>query len=144
MGESSIFGIAIAPWAPVIAAYVFGIATGWLIWGGPRPQPKAAPGHTPANGVVEDLVDAPAADEEESDLKAKIVSGTTEADPCPPPMKLGALESEIRTARELLEQKDEEAKAFTEELSTLDAVIKRANGRLKLVLRAITRATLNR
>lgn len=65
-------------------------------------------------------------------------------DPCPDAMKLGAVESEIRSARELLNETDEEARAFSQDLSTLDSGIKRANGRLKLILRAVRRATSDR
>lgn len=139
MSDGGFMGLAIAPWAPVIAAYVFGIATGWLIWGGARSAPRREGGETTVATAPE-----PDRRDDASDLKAKVSTGTTDADPCPAPMKLGALESEIRSARELLSQGDEEADAFSEELSTLDAGIKRANGRLKLVLRAVKRAAIER
>ena len=36
MGESVFSGLALTQLAPYAAAYLFGIATGWLIWGGRR------------------------------------------------------------------------------------------------------------
>ena len=117
------FGLETASWAPAAAALIFGIAIGWLIWGGRRqeiePQ-RRDPGSVIAKG------------------------NGNNGDPCPDGLKLGAIESEIRAARELLEESDNEAASFSEELSGLDESIKRANGRLKLILRAVRRATPDR
>ena len=53
---------------------------------------------------------------------------------------LSALESEINAAKKLLQSEAEEAGANEETLKNLDAAIKRANGRLKLIAKAVKRA----
>lgn len=65
-------------------------------------------------------------------------------DPAPPSMKFGALESELRKAKELLAEADEENGAHRERLSELESALKRANGRLKLVMKAVKKARADR
>lgn len=131
MSESVLFGLEWSQLAPVLAAYLFGIATGWLVWGGRRP-----PVTTVSN---EDA-------ERQGDLKqGQAGNGASPTGaPSPSPDRLAAIEEEIRKARNLLEEGDEETKFIAEEIDTLDQAIKRANGRLKLILRAIERAALDR
>ncbi|WP_425409462.1 hypothetical protein [Hyphococcus sp.] len=52
---------------------------------------------------------------------------------------LSALQSEIRAAKEMLEAEHEEDAANEEALKNLDEAVKRANGRLKLITKAIKR-----
>lgn len=125
MSESWVSGVGWASWALAIAIYIFGIASGWLIWGGRRSSP-----------------DEPA--DADADAAPAGPGGETRPAPGPASAKLGALESEIRKARELLEKGEEEAAVFSEDLATLDQTIKRANGRLKLILRAVQRAAFER
>lgn len=118
MSESWLSGMAWGSWTLAVAIYVFGIASGWLIWGGRRSVPEEDAGRGVAAGG-----------ETQSQAAAS------------PPAGLDALESEIRKARELLEANDDDTAAFSEELANLDHSIKRGNGRLKLVLRALQRAS---
>lgn len=53
---------------------------------------------------------------------------------------LSALQSEIKAAKELLEAEAEEDALNEETLKNLDDAVKRANGRLKLIAKAINRA----
>lgn len=141
MDEGWISGFVAAPWAPAAAAYIFGIATGWLIWSGQRAN-GAASAENPAAVETADLADAPKREPIISKAEGDEIKNG--GDPCPAAMKIGAVESEIRSARELLNETEEEARAFSQDLSTLDSAIKRANGRLKLILRAVRRATSDR
>ncbi|MEZ5891905.1 MAG: hypothetical protein R3C58_01970 [Parvularculaceae bacterium] len=50
---------------------------------------------------------------------------------------IAAIEAEIRAARQLLEAEEAEAGEAAEALKNLDEAIKRANGRLKLMLKAV-------
>lgn len=105
MGEGWFSGLTAAAWAPALAAFVFGLATGWLIWGGLR------------------------------------AGQTGEGAPAAPDAKrLAALEAELRAARALVEEESGEAEAQEEEIAALDTSLKRANGRLKLLLRAVKRS----
>ena len=160
MGESVFSGLALTQLAPYAAAYLFGIATGWLIWGGRRGVSNedaaaarlesALPsrafgtdritlGDQSAVGnrtrTVNPIPSAPSSSESAPEKPAE-----KPAAPKPPVSELAALEEEIRKANELLDAQEEEAEAFSEELAALDQSVKRANGRLKLVIRAVQRA----
>lgn len=132
MSESWVSGVGWASWALAIAIYIFGIASGWLIWGGRRSSPGERAGADADAGPAG--ADASSRDGAGGEMK--------KAAPGAAPAKLAALESEIRKARALLEKGEEEAAVFSEDLTTLDQTIKRANGRLKLILRAVQRAVL--
>lgn len=118
-------GVAWGSWALALAIYLFGIASGWLIWGGRRTvsEEDEVPGVSTGEAAPEE-------------------TGVTRRGPAP--AKLAALESEIRKARELLASNDGEAETLAKELSDLDHAVKRANGRLRLVLRAVQRAISER
>lgn len=53
---------------------------------------------------------------------------------------LSALTAELKAARELLEAEESDAVDTAETLKNLDEAIKRANGRLKLIMKAVKRA----
>ena len=53
---------------------------------------------------------------------------------------LSALASEIESAKQLLAAEEEDADETAESLKNLDDAIKRANGRLKLIMKAVKRA----
>ncbi len=53
---------------------------------------------------------------------------------------LTAIAAELKAARELLEAEEAEASEVTESLKSLDEAIKRANGRLKLITKAVKQA----
>ncbi|WP_411817334.1 hypothetical protein [Hyphococcus sp. DH-69] len=53
---------------------------------------------------------------------------------------LAALASELATAKELLDAEEAETGEMAENLKDLDHAIKRANGRLKLIMKAVKRA----
>jgi len=133
MGESVFSGLALTQLAPYAAAYLFGIATGWLIWGGRR-------GVSNEDAAAARLESALQTAEPSSSESAPEKPAEKPAAPKPPVSELAALEEEIRKANELLDAQEEEAEAFSEELAALDQSVKRANGRLKLVIRALQRA----
>ena len=55
------------------------------------------------------------------------------------PKEIVLIKAELQAARHLLEERDGEDAAISEQLSGLDETVKRANGRLKLMLSAIRR-----
>lgn len=103
-----------APWAVFIGAFVFGLATGWLIWGGARAAAFARRG--PEDGLA-------------GGPDGKV-----------PEAAIAAIEREIRAARALIDEADAQSADTVGELDALDASIKRANGRLKLLVRAVKKA----
>lgn len=56
------------------------------------------------------------------------------------PKEIVVIKAELEAARSLLDEKDEQDAQLSEHLATLDETVKRANGRLKMVLAAIKRA----
>lgn len=95
----------ISPWL-LVGAFLFGLAAGWLIWGG--------------RGLFPDRAGAAPPNEDDG---------------------IGALEAELAAARELVAADTADTEDFAARLDALDAALKRANGRLKLLLRAAERAT---
>lgn len=162
----------LAPWAPVAAAYLFGIATGWLIWGGrPAVDNGLENGHLEAaeesqresestddtaekaasDANPEEVKEAakalfsskPKTEPETKDLKDSNGNATdngVNGDPAPDSMKLGALESELRKAHQLLAEANEENADYAEHLNELDRALKRANDRIKMVIKAVKKA----
>ncbi len=61
-------------------------------------------------------------------------------DPAPKSMKIGALESELRKAHELLAEAGEEREDYAALINDLEEALKRANGRLKLITKAVKKA----
>lgn len=113
-------GASISEWAPMIAAiaaYVFGVATGWLLWYGARNGKSDASGARANGEPVSIGSDGP---------------------------RLEAIQREIESARGLLDEDEEAARLVGDELNALDAAIKRTNGRLKVILRAIKRFATDR
>ncbi|MHA7871498.1 MAG: hypothetical protein ACX939_04020 [Hyphococcus sp.] len=93
-----------------IGSFALGLATGWLVWFGGR-----------INGGGHSGLKAPDA-------------------PAPDAEKLDALAAEIEKAAALLRQNEDDQVACQEALSDVDEAVKRANGRLKLMLKSIDRA----
>jgi len=123
MAEGLFSGSGVAPWALLAAAFGFGLACGWLIWGGRRTEKEAG---APSAGAL---------------------SGHLNGDPSGaslPAASLDALAEELRAARALADESEEEsaglASGLAGELDALDESIKRANGRLKLLQRAVKKA----
>ena len=118
MAEGLFSGSGVAPWALFAAAFAFGLACGWLIWGGKR-----------AGGE-----DGAATDGAKDGQSAAPL----------PAASLDSLAEEIRAARALADETEEEtaglASGLAGELDALDESIKRANGRLKLLQRAVKKA----
>ena len=57
-----------------------------------------------------------------------------------PEQKLSALEAEINKAKALLEAETEERAELAAAVASLEEALKRANGRLKLILKSVKRA----
>ncbi len=56
------------------------------------------------------------------------------------PKEIVVIKAELEAARTLLDQKDDQDAQLSEQLATLDETVKRANGRLKMILAAVKRA----
>ena len=104
-------------WLVALFFFGFGLLVGWLIWA--REIFKAQ---------AED--DAPAT----GDLHAGAAKDIDPSD------KLGLLEAELKEARALLEETESESEAFASLISGVEEAVKRANGRMKLLLKSIKRA----
>ncbi len=98
------------PWAPLAIAFLVGLGCGWLVWG-------LKSGDTASDGSGADKA-AP-----DSDERKEIV----------------VLRAELEAARALLEDSDDQHGEIGRQMSALDEALKRANGRLKIILRAIKR-----
>ena len=117
-------------WMVAVAALIFGVGLGWLLWGGRKSdaaKPDAAEGASP--------VAAPVNSEASQ-------AGSASAANARPAESLDAVERELKDARELLEEGEEEMRLFGEEIADLDSAIKRANGRLRLLIKEIRRRAL--
>ena len=133
MGSEFIDNLAASPWAPVLAAYIFGVATGWLIWGGHQDDEQAAIRERIRERAAED----PDSVDADAENNGRLLNIDSEA---PDAMKYGAIESELRNARELLLEQEEDKVKVEQSLGELDDSIKRANGRLKLLIGAVKKA----
>ncbi|MEL6212096.1 MAG: hypothetical protein AAFQ96_00740 [Pseudomonadota bacterium] len=177
-------------WAQVIGAYVAGVASGWLWFGGRDDDAyedaenqadeagasialneTAGEAAAAAKEAGEDMTGAEAAaalfpsrktaatatkqDEPSaaamptpaplaspSPAAAKAKNGAAQ-DPAPSSMKFGALESELRKAKQLLADVDEENGEHRARLTELESALKRANGRLKVLMKAVKKARVD-
>lgn len=109
-------------WLPVAVAYLLGLLTGYVLWNA---------GRSTDDGDDEIIYDV-----EDDDFEGPIVEYDADA---PPSTKLEALEAEIKNAKQLLSENSEEQKTLSEIIGTVDDAVKRANGRLKIVLKSIKR-----
>lgn len=142
----------IPPWAPVLAAFIFGAIFGWLVKGLPENDDDVS---------VRDRVRQKAAQIETGELDSgehvtgEHVNGNLEVDEegksflpiersAPDGMKIGALESELRKMQELFESQELEQKETGQHLVDIDNALKRANGRLKLIIGAVKKAASRR
>lgn len=125
MGEDWLTQALTNRWTVAAIAYLAGVVTGWLIW------------RVVSSGGNDGRAD------HRGDLK---VNGADDAksggdggrkDNAPASRKLSALETEIREAKAILEADAEEHAALAEILTGLDEAVKRANGRLKLILKSV-------
>lgn len=101
-----------APWAPLAVAYLVGLGCGWLIWG-----------LRGGEGGDENAATVEASTPLEGDERKEIV----------------VLRAELEAARALLEDGDDQQEEVGRQLSALDEALKRANGRLKVLLRSVKR-----
>jgi hypothetical protein len=100
-----------APWAPLAVAFLVGLGCGFLIWG-------LRSGDSEFAGT-EAIASAPV----EGDERKEIV----------------ILRAELEAARALLDEGDDQQEEVGRQLSALDEALKRANGRLKVLLRSVKR-----
>ncbi len=104
-----------------VVAFVFGLFVGRMVW---RDSGKS--------GATENLaVGAERAEAAESPKSGD----ATQLD-----RKFASIESEIRNAKDLLEAAAEPDDDLSAELEKVDEAVKRANGRLKLIMRSADRA----
>lgn len=107
MGEDWLMQLLTSRWTAAASAYVLGLLTGWAIWG----AAKAADRHV------------------EGDLNRESSPENGDA--------LGALEAELEKARALLDDQAEDQKTVLDVVARLEEAIKRANGRLKLIVKSV-------
>lgn len=124
-------GLSVPVWAPVAAAYVFGALTAWLIFGGRDDEEEdtiSARDRVRKKAAIlqRDVGDM---DEDQADRPLFPVNGDT-----PEAARIEVLENELRKAQELLFQTETDQKAAEAQLTDLDTALKRANGRLKLLI----------
>lgn len=100
-------------WVLAIGAYAFGFATFWFL---------SSTGRLPAR-IRND---------------AKYLRNPLDREPGKDE-KLDALAAEIEKAKSLIEEHEEESNSRRDLLGELDDTVKRANGRLKLILKSIKR-----
>lgn len=108
MGEGLSNLLNAAPWASLALAFVVGLASGWLIWG-LKGDDAGSRNAESAGSLLE------------GDDRKEIV----------------VLRAELEAARALIEEGNGNDDDVNRQLSLLDETLKRANGRLKIVLRAI-------
>lgn len=147
----------IAGWLPALLALAIGVAVGFAFARARRPdgaapagdpsaaEPPAAPEsrdpgpggepeRDPGEGGRSAELPAPALAEGFGDPS---VPANAAEDP-----KLLAIGEEIRATRALMEESEEEVRAFGEEIDRLDAAIRRVNARLRALLREIKKRAL--
>ncbi len=105
-------------WAVAVIAFLLGLLAAWAARRMTDPKPDAPGGDL--GSEPEERVPGAAL---ESDAAASA--------------KLSALEAEIRKARSILNADAEERAEMAEILAGIDEAVKRANGRLKLILKSL-------
>lgn len=113
-----------SPWLIAGVAFGLGLFAGWMTWGGPW-RDKFSSG----NGGVGA---APGGSDTPAD--PTLIATAT------PDEKIAAILAEIHQANTLLADSDEAETAMRAELDSLDQAVKRANGRLKLIVKSTDRA----
>ena len=114
MDETWLTAILSSYWAPPVVGFLLGVFFGWVVWGA-----ALFNGNDEATGA-------------DGEAGAAKVEG-------PGAAKLKAIEDELAKAKSLLETDERDNADATEILSELDEAVKRANGRLKLILKSIKR-----
>jgi hypothetical protein len=126
MGEDWLTQALSNRWALALIAYFLGLLTHW----GVSRQAKIESGG-PAKG---DQNAAAAASEATSE---NVASSNNNHRSAPSEVQLAAIEAEIREAKALMETEEGRHEAIKDQLASVDAAVKRANGRLKLALRSL-------
>lgn len=132
----------IAGFLPALVALAIGIAAGWAFARAGRADAEAEPSKPPAAAEIPEPMDdgrAPPAAAESPERENPATERATTGGAGP---KLRAIEAELHQTRALMEEGEEEIRAFAEEIAQLDAAIKRANTRLRALLREIKKRAL--
>ena len=125
MSESWLMQIVSDRWFVAVAAFCLGLLTGWIVWARRQMNNEAAP-----------------------DIEGHLEHTDTQIQDTPPQYTqnqsdqqetLDALASELENAQKMLEESQAESDAYSDILGDLDEAVKRANGRLKLIIKAIKR-----
>lgn len=107
-----------SPWLVAGLAFVLGLFAGWMAWGRPWGDDHAPGAGNGSNAVRNGIIPAEATSED----------------------KLALIAAEIQKARAEMDAAEENDVAMSGELDKLDQAVKRANGRLKLILKSADRA----
>jgi type VI protein secretion system component VasK len=116
MGEGWLTQMMSDRWLLAIGVYFLGLLTGWIIWKRRNADQ-----------------DAGTAAGEDSTHKPEMQLQNEQQE------KLAALAAEIENAQKMLKESEEESGAYRDLLKNLDDAVKRANGRLKLIVKSIKR-----
>ncbi|MFQ5563217.1 MAG: hypothetical protein ACE5FO_06580 [Parvularculaceae bacterium] len=136
MGQTWLTDVMAATWLPAAAAFVFGLAAGWLFWGGQRKriaELERALEDGESDGAKLSFTAVPEDDPQECQTENPV-------DREKAAKLLDALEDELKAARARIERDAEESAALADGLAALDETIKRVNGRLKFIVKAVKSA----
>ena len=111
MSEGSGALINAAPWAPAAIGFLVGLACGFAFWG--------------IRSSAGDNVEDPLSKSDEAGLGER--------------KEIIALRAELEATRALLNDSDQDQEELGRQLSAVDEALKRANGRLKILLRSLKR-----
>lgn len=110
-------------WTPVFIAFLLGLLIGWMVWGAPWRDDQH-----------DDVGDG-----EDGEKIRREPLAEYPADPSKAGQKIGSIEAEIAKVKSLLETAKEGDDDLSAELDAVDNAVKRANGRLKLILKSVDR-----
>ncbi len=111
-----------SPWLVAGVAFALGLVVGWMAWGRPWRNGPARNDLSAGNGGA--------------DAARDVSSGVSDS----PDDALGSVLAEVKKAKAMLDGADDAEAAMGKELDRLDQAVKRANGRLKLILKSADRA----
>ncbi len=144
MGDVSLTATLVAPTA---AAFFFGLATGWFVWGGRERNEDemddgaAAPSDPPVLGADDDFQDDDLQDDDRvgelNDDGAAALDAVAEDAPTAAQAARDAvvvLAGELADAYTAIKAFAADRDELRDDLEALDAAVNRANGRLKLLL----------
>ena len=102
------------------------------------PMPVSANDDDPSHDLAEGQDDGEDASTHED------ASEQDDADPAPHSMKIGAIESELRKAKDLMREANAEQEEYATYVAELESALKRANSRLKALMKAVKKSKVRK